>query len=320
MKKTLIALAALASTAAFAQSNVSISGGLRLGYGASTAGVTGVSTTQGSGNQINFNISEDLGGGMKANARTQIRFNMDNGTNSSGFANAATNPTGVGAPTRIFHLAHIGLSGGFGAVDIGTIGFDGQWAYTAFGSTTAGVALNAAFGGGQGAGATEAGQYRYTLPAFVKGLTLQIGGADRDNTGGTQNSTYLRATYAMGPVSVTAVNEKNTAVTTMVNSTNFGGSYDLGVAKINAIYSKAENSAGTETAKGFTLSATAPMGALTLKAGYKNDGLAANNDVTAFGVDYALSKRTALEVNTWKISNSAANPDNAYWIGVRHSF
>ena len=73
MKKTLVALAALAATASFAQSSVTISGQLDAGI-AATSSVTGVSNTNLVGglygaNRLRFVGVEDMGGGMKAQQR-----------------------------------------------------------------------------------------------------------------------------------------------------------------------------------------------------------------------------------------------------------
>ena len=73
MKKTLVALAALAATASFAQSSVTITGNLDFAYSNTTGtsltnnGTTFATTTgTGSTSVINLDAIEDLGGGMKA--------------------------------------------------------------------------------------------------------------------------------------------------------------------------------------------------------------------------------------------------------------
>ena len=323
----MFALAALAATTAFAQSSVTISGGVRVGYGQTTAGVKGLQTTQGSGNTMNFNIVEDLGGGLKALASTQFRWDATNGLNANQnavtYTDAATPAAAsttvaaggkVGATADLFHLASVGLQGGFGTIQMGRIGFNGMWGYTAFGSTTAGAQLNpVTLSGG---GATEDNQYRYTSPT-MSGFAVELGGANKDYTIGAKNSQQIRASYNNGPISATVAKERNTAG---IEGTDIGASYNLGVAKINLITGTADDANGAQVADALTLSATVPMGAITFKAAMKDDKMAADKDVTAFGVDYALSKRTVLEANTWKIKNDTANAKNAVWIGVRHAY
>ena len=120
MKKTLIALAALAATGAtLAQSSVTI-------YGRMDLGMTSVETTRGAanatpgatdafslagaegtrtGSRLGFRGTEDLGGGLRAGFVYEIGINADRIAD------------GTNAQTR---LANLSLSGGFGTVVVGT--------------------------------------------------------------------------------------------------------------------------------------------------------------------------------------------------------
>lgn len=299
MKKSLIALAALAvSSAAFAQSTVAIDGSFRAGYGSDKAGVKSITDDQSSGNTVNFRIVEDLGGGLKFIAQSQLRYRIATGDN--------TNTTG--ATDALFHLANIGVSGAFGQIQVGRIGFDQMWGYNPFGSNAAHVNVS-----GTG-GATEDGQWRYTAPTFVPGLKVSLGGAQKANTLGAKDSSQFLVTYANGPLAATVVSEK---VSSGTKYTGFGAAYNFGVAKVMLIAATDKNTAGTKTADGISYSVTAPMGAVLLKAGMMNDKMTANKDKTSFGVDYALSKRTTLEANTYKTKGDAKQ---SYWFGARHAF
>ena len=88
MKKSLIALAALAATASFAQSSVTLSGAVDVAYankavtsgtGTNLGKATGVSEGQNTANRINFAMTEDLGGGLKAGAMVEMGLNITNG-------------------------------------------------------------------------------------------------------------------------------------------------------------------------------------------------------------------------------------------------
>jgi hypothetical protein len=100
-------------------------------------------------------------------------------------------------------------------------------------------------------------------------------------------------------------------------------SYDLGVAKVAYAYDSASvEGTSSATAGAFSsaanaqavanlqtksaqgMSVTVPMGALTFGANYFKRDVA---KVTEFGVSYALSKRTALNVATGKKSGLAEN-------------
>jgi len=327
MKKSLIALAALAATASFAQSSVSIDGAMRIGVLNNKAG-TAISPNQSSANVFNFRISEDLGGGLKAMAMTQRRFDASNG--------AERNESGAQGNAAGFHLAVVSLAGDFGQIDLGRIGLDQNWGYNPFGSNGAHV-NPITF-----AGATQNGQWRYTLPTLVAGLKLSVAGAVQLNNAGAEgDSQQLLATYAAGPLSVTVVSEKvygnqvggsgvnAGGLTTPAATAKAGGSklftvgasYDLGVAKIMAIAGNEENATtGAKLNKGTSISATVPFGATTLKVGLLNDQHTTNNDKVSVGVDYALSKRTTVSADTYKIRNAATNLGQQTWIGVRHAF
>ncbi len=116
MKKTLVAIAALAAFgAASAQSSVTLYGRIDASIGSvktTAGGVTiadpGVQIRSGAhtGSRWGLKGSEDLGGGLKANFVLEQGFNIDSGT----FADA----------TRQFsRQAFVGLSGGFGSLNIG---------------------------------------------------------------------------------------------------------------------------------------------------------------------------------------------------------
>jgi predicted porin len=101
MKKSLIALAALAATGAFAQSSVTLYG--RANVDISTYSATGatagaasdlVSRTRvaDSGSRFGFRVNEDLGGGLRAFVTCETGINIDNG---------GANGQGVGAANAV---------------------------------------------------------------------------------------------------------------------------------------------------------------------------------------------------------------------------
>lgn len=113
MKKSLVALAVLAASgAAMAQSNVTLYGIADVWFGSSKFEVTGEDSARqtkvDSGgvdtSRWGMKGSEDLGGGLKANFQLESAVNMDDGT-STGFD----------------RQAWVGLSGGFGAVQLGKV-------------------------------------------------------------------------------------------------------------------------------------------------------------------------------------------------------
>jgi len=85
MKKTLIAMAALVATSAFAQSSVTISGFLHGSYdtfsvknaGATRTGNKSENRVTDNSSRIIFSVVEDLGGGLSAVGQVDMRFTLD---------------------------------------------------------------------------------------------------------------------------------------------------------------------------------------------------------------------------------------------------
>jgi predicted porin len=133
MKKTLVALAALASVSAFAQSSVTIYGTLDTGYyqykssgvaDIKEAAVGNLNSANGSGylngSRLGFKGMEDLGGGL--NAEFQLEYGINMTTASDLAATPSASGTGVGDAATIanMRLGTVALNGGFGQVKIGT--------------------------------------------------------------------------------------------------------------------------------------------------------------------------------------------------------
>jgi len=75
MKKTLVAIAALTALGAQAQSAVTIDGIFDVGYQSNNYKGTKISGINGNGSstsQLNFRVTQDLGGGLKAIARLNL--------------------------------------------------------------------------------------------------------------------------------------------------------------------------------------------------------------------------------------------------------
>jgi predicted porin len=155
MKKSLVALAALAAGSTFAQSTVTIYGQADAAYTSVKSGANKLTGLVGAGrgsNFVGFMGSEDLGGGLKANFKLEAGYNLDNGTGAASNTNnqitgapqtvsnstaspstavTRVNATSTAATTSDrFSMAggqgltfnrwsYVGLSGGFGEVRVG---------------------------------------------------------------------------------------------------------------------------------------------------------------------------------------------------------
>jgi len=129
MKKTLVALAAIASVSAFAQTTVSITGNLDFAgarFGGTHSGQKGTTFTTGNGtastSSINFTATEDIGGGNKITAFYGIdpRTFSNDGTSSSNVVGSTTTAAnGVTVTGLGRHEAYVQASGGFGSLKVG---------------------------------------------------------------------------------------------------------------------------------------------------------------------------------------------------------
>ena len=253
MKKSLIALAALAATASFAQSSVTLSGAVDVAYatrnvqaadGSSIGKSTGISEGQNTANRINFTMTEDLGSGLKAGAMVEMGLNITNGQLVSSRAGAAgiqavnagstTAEIPVGSYTTATNRqSYVFTNGGFGEVRAGytRTNLYEQSTFSGYlvGQEQYGSLLhtfgNSVFGGTRGNGLT------WITPS-MNGFkaTLQYGaGADRETTttdaasglNGATNATLKRTgikiDYNNGPLNL-AYGRTNVTAKTVAGS------------------------------------------------------------------------------------------------------
>jgi len=328
MKKTLIALAAVAATASFAQSSVTISGSISVGVmdtGAAGAKAA-VSSLGGGANALNIVTTEDLGGGLKGGFDSQIRYS------------AATGDVGsFGTGNALFHTANAYLSGGFGTVRVGKIAEAHNCAFDPWGCTggAATIAGDTSTVGGLGKGLvgalTQANSFSYATPTisgFSASFQTSVSTRAEERqvialnyANGPLAAQYLRTNGSTNTVANGALGAAATAATDVKGTgTAISASYDLGVAKIAAFNAKTEDAAGAVTKNINGLTASVPMGAYTLLAGYAKDKKAAATADTkvGFGVNYALSKRTTLGADVFK--QDAVGASTGYVARIRHTF
>jgi len=341
MKKTLIALAALAATGAYAQSSVTIDGVMDAGYQSlkyKGNSVTGFAGNGSATSQINFRGTQDLGGGLKASFRVETDWNTTSNNGNTGNAlgtsgspatgniNAAGTP-GSGPVAASFGNGEIrtGISGAFGAVDIGAVNnaqltafLTGQPFGTAVGSAFRGIfATNAASLSGSVVRFDNSA--RYTTPNIAGFSATLLSQSKNNKSSVTQNNGTLgnynnngvsefSLNYNNGPINGTFASTKETTVTTVAGASGaadfklntIGANYDLGVAKLFVLNQKATGTDSKLSRAATTFSATMPLGAAVLMAqigSAKDSGTAGNGQkskLTAFGADYNLSKTTAL--------------------------
>jgi len=359
MKKTLVALAALAATgASFAQAT--LYGVVDQGYYTeTTSGITGISgTVTGmrsvlSGNRWGVDASEDLGGGLKAVAKMEYGAVVDN---------AAT----AGALDSVRN-AYVGLNGGFGSFTMGrtyTLIHNVQGAFDPSGNATSAGWLGAA-----SSRVRQSNAMTYSSPLMGGfGVDVQVGMGETaapaaGGSSSTNDSTAFGVKFTTGALLLSLATEtvKNAALTNNLGSstaasqsilntavgsadadqqaTSFGVSYDAGVAKLMAVRTTAK--AGTANPAELTTNnfgVSVPFGALALNASVGNGAVSTGSNGTAdlsayqLGLNYSLSKRTTVyglygstTAKTTGLTGLGATATadykvNTTSIGLRHTF
>jgi predicted porin len=282
MKKTLIALAAVAvSSAAMAQAT--ISGNLAAGYANDTT-KAGAKTSGYGIDTANFTISasEDLGNGLKA-------------FGSMAFENAGedVNTNGNGAT--------LGLSGSFGSVVFSAVETGDFLPVDGLTASSAG---------------TDADRITYTSPN-IAGFTAQVIHQDSiDGTNittddsltegnpaeidadarGTSSVLTIGVNYTNGPISADIIAADFRGASKGKDRLGVRASYDFGVAKVTYGQMKESNVAANSDVTETGLTIAAPLGPVT--AAYamvtSKTGTAAKRKGNSLSVSYALSKRSSI--------------------------
>lgn len=339
MKKSLIALAAIASQAGIAHAqSVTISGymdgSVIFESGAKAGRVTKLGSGVSGPNRLIFSGREDLGGGMSA------FFHLENGNLLD---------TGGSLQGGFFgRQSFVGVSGGFGTLRLGmmfhsmftTLVLYGDPCLNSFacsasnlmtgaagagpnangviatgpGVTSGATLVNPTNGGAPGAnaGANRANMVSYATPnigGFEADMQYAFGESPADSD--RSRTISLGARYRSGPLVVAA----NYLDTHDINgspdrSSLLAGSYDFGVAKLHAAFGSNKYAGTLGAAKrnrDMLIGVSAPLGIGRLMASYveKDDRLAANRDASQLGLAYAyaLSKRTTLHASMGRIKN-----------------
>ena len=331
MQKKVIALAvaALASGAAFAQTNVTIYGVMDAFAGVASADnasgkqkMYAVNSGGIGGSRLGFMGEEALGNGLKAVFKLELgTLNNDAATNNI----ASTRQSYVGVESTQFGKVWLGRtqSYAFGwSVDYDALGQSTAFSPAASIQQLAGLKFVAA-----GASRLQ-NAVAYISPTFA-GLTVRADAAAGEQvtgTSGTANydkaSKYysLGANYVQGPLSVGGGymtiqdnnGTKNGAAEAKVSEWAIGANYDFKVVKPFLSYQQNKNTpagAAEVTSKLWNLGVNVPVGAAGLiRAAYvdfKNDVSNANVKAKGWAINYnhSLSKRTTAYVGYQQINN-----------------
>jgi len=330
MQKKLIALAVagLASTAAFAQTNVTIYGIVDYGYsyrfdaknfpdqaGAHTPNSQSqLNGGQQSGNRLGFKGTEDLGNGLKALFVLEQGFMLDTGEQQSGGNNNFNRQAFAGLTGNFgtlvggrMYTPHYNFVSGLDPFAAGTVG-----RYNNVYSPAGAVAGTGLSNGSLMDPVRVDNAIAYVSPSF-SGFTVtgaysnNYAGQESDSSNGANNTVYaILGQYAAGALTLGAnyhyIAAGGIASVDDVQNFTIGGSYDFKAVKLMALYSWNEISLnvpgtlGDPEVQNYMIGATVPFGKFDFKGSYiysdGNDAAGGTAQQFALGLDYNLSKRT----------------------------
>ena len=324
MKKHLIAAAVAGALAVPAMAQVTVGGLVEVNYASTdndgaTEDTSKLGTSRHNSSNLKFTGSEDLGGGMKAGFRLEMRLDPVNG-----------DVVGNGANEMFERGAEVSLEGGFGKIQLGKFdhagGENNDQAY--FGS--AGLGNQMLIEGAVEIGSDADGTIAYTTPA-LGGFRVNVTHSVPDNSSSTAGDTnthdgittyQLSGSVAGMTLKLGAGEEKETTGTkTKVQAVSVG--YDFGMAKASLAYQKADV-AGVDL-KFTGLNVSVPIGdGLTLAGMYHTYDTA--SDATDYkemqvGLVKALSKRTNV-IAAYQSQNKGTGGEDfkVTSLSIAHSF
>jgi predicted porin len=339
MKKTLVAMAALAAVSAFAQSSVTLYGRVDAGLFSSSSlnpaagapagsklrqtGIDNGSNVGLTGSRWGMRGTEDLGGGLKAGFKIENRFSIDTG--------AQTGPVLFNGET------FVNLSGGFGTVKLGRMfsSFDDLRAIAVSKNVfdAAWTPVGDAYGVGiSGYTVRTANAFKYESNSFG-GFSGAFGHSFGENKAlgvSASSVTDAHIKYSNGPLAIGfgLQNEKPLGSGAKTKHNAISAAYDLGVVALSGGINNSK--VGGTKDRDFSFGVEMPLGAAAISLGYangKSKTAGATSKGSGFGLaaTYAMSKRTKLY--TGFKSTNVKNPagvktldNDLFSVGVRHDF
>jgi predicted porin len=354
MKKTLIALAALAAFGS-ASAEVTL-------YGKVDVGLSNTTTTGGTdqGLQVlgnNYETSRfgikggaDLTGGVKAIFQLEEGFKLGDGSNKA--ANSTFN-----------RVSMAGLTGSFGTVSAGLqwSPYDSAWGWDALEYNGFSAANTVFYSGAHGDNGTGNGGFgnvknsiQYTTPdiAGFNASIMYANGADKTATTDATKYIGVGANYVAGPLNVNFGYESvpssiQQATFTASNGTVFtpaqgdktgayiiGASYNLGVATVGGAFEQAnvDYAGGTAKDSGYTFGVSFPVSKqTTLAASYAKETTtlngASDGTATGFGAQVIYNWTAQMAVyggvvqsKKTVVSYTAETTSTTYAAGLRYNF
>ncbi|WP_026437038.1 porin [Acidovorax sp. JHL-9] len=333
-KMTRVVLAVLAvagTTAAMAQSSVTLYGRVNTTVERQKDGDVSKTGMFNNSSRFGFKGTEDLGGGLKAGFQLESGFNSDTGTGSGW-----THPT-----TGMSFARHseVNLSGGFGMVRLGNFTPESYYAtadYVGLHNHDTGSSSDALyqdpvwFGGSYARNLSTTNKLAYRAPK-LGGLTLEGAVSFHEKVAGTNNKNGydLAANYDLGALAMGA------GYSQVGDDKQLGlrALYSFGQFVVGGYYQR-NDEVLRGTRNNFRLAGMYTMGAseLHLNVGRANSwSNIADSAATQYtvGYNYNLSKRTKVYGYYTRVNNSAGANYNvthrgddfsSVAVGVRHNF
>jgi predicted porin len=341
--KTLSILAGLAciSTAAAAQSSVSLYGVVDIGLRHVRNGDASATTVSSNGNntsRLGVKGVEELGDGLTAGFQLETGLTPDTGASSD--------------PARFWNRrSTISLTGRWGELRIGRdysvtyLGWEDYDVWSDIGITSP-AKFDSSLGTARDTAVRADNQVAYFTPGGLGGFYARAAIAPGEGVAGKKYSA-ARLGYAKGPLDI-SITSGQTTVAPVAGDDKFktmdaGASYDFGFAKVSGFYSRSKF-VNLKVANAY-IGVQVPVGRGLVRASYINSNL---SGVTATGVDtnandahqvavgylYNLTKRTAIYTNIARVTNkgaaavavdkfptlAAGENSTGFDIGLRHSF
>ena len=348
-KKNVVAAAALLAIAGAAQAQVKVYGTLDAGFGSietAHAKNSSVRTTQvTSGTMmtsfIGFSGSEDLGGGLKAEFALESFL-----ANDTGEAGGPTTRNKAGGFWS--RGSFVALTGGFGKVALGQYDnplFTSAYTYNPFGSSMvvsptmrhlnyvgqlgSDAGTLGAKGAGVGFDTGWVNSVTYESPV-VQGFNAVAQYGAKES--GASNSYAVAGSYNNGPISATLTYVKagvsGTAYTADEKVADLGASYDFGVVKAFAQFTKITDDTNASAKKDtiYQLGVSVPVSEKvvamasfgTLKD--KSGSVSTTDRILTIGADYTLSKRTDVYAAFMNNTQTNLTSGQTFAAGIKHNF
>ncbi len=329
MQKTnrllLASLALLSTSAAFAQSSVTLYGRVNTTVERQKDGGTTNTVLANNASRFGFRGTEDLGGGLKAGFVLESGFNSDTGTTDSrGF---------------FARQSELNLSGNFGTVRLGRWTAESYFAtadYISLHNHDTGSSSDAFYASVMRNAFTNSNSIAYKTPD-IGGLTVEGSVGLHEQAVGGKNVYDLAANYTLGALALGAGYSKlDTA-----NQFALRALYTAGPFIVGAYYQRSDDwNAMTDSAAPvgkrdtYRISGAYIMGAsefhLNVGRAGKYDNIANSSALQyTLGYNYNLSKRTKVYGYYTKVDNkagasyyssAAGNDFSSVAVGVRHNF